>query len=274
MSATARTDAWSAGGAPAANYQRELVPVLFEPWARDLVAEADLRPGDRILDLACGTGIIARTATRGIDLSAVTGIDVNADMLAVARAESVSTRPPITWLRADATDTGLPDAAIDVAFCQQGLQFFPDRHAALTELRRVVAPGGRIVISAWTDPDSPGYAGFAPAFRHHIPHLPQAVDFLRAIFSLADPAELHDLLVAAGFHDVKITRESRMVRCASIAHWVTMFITAAPAPGLATITPAIRDRIAAHMARDLTEYVGPEGFAFPLAAHVATARSG
>ncbi|MFW6204951.1 MAG: class I SAM-dependent methyltransferase [Actinomycetota bacterium] len=269
---TARTNAWMTDGPYAENYQRELVPVLFKPWARDLVADADLRPGERLLDLACGTGIVARTAAQKANLKAVTGIDVNADMLAVARSESVSTRPPIAWRLADATDTGLPTGSIDVALCQQGLQFFPDRPAALTELHRVVNPGGRIAVSVWANPDSPGYVGFTPAFRRHLPDLPQAVGFVRAIFSLTDPAELYELLVAAGFHDVRITCRTHMVRCVSVAHWVTTFMTAAPAPGLATVTRPIRDRIVADMTPALTEYVGPEGLAFPLTAHIATAR--
>lgn len=265
---TAHTNAWTTD-APAENYHRELVPVLFAPWARDVVAEADLRPGERVLDLACGTGIVARTAAQSVELNAVIGIDVNADMLAVARAEPAPARPPITWLRADASDTGLPDATIDVAFCQQGLQFFPARSAALTELRRVLAPGGRIAISVWAD--SPGYPGFIPAFRRHLPDLPQAIQFVHAIFSLANQAELHDLLVNTGFHDVRITRKTRMVRCASVADWVTTFMTAAPAPGLATVPPAIRADIAAEMTRDLEAYLGPDGLAFPISAHVATA---
>lgn len=267
---TTRANAWTTDRLPAANYQRQLAPLLFEPWARDLVADADLSPGDRVLDLACGTGVVARTATQSANLNAVTGVDVSADMLAIARAESASAQPPITWQQADATDTGLPDGAIDVAFCQQGLQFFPDRPASLAELRRVMNPGGRIAISVWTDPDSPGYAGLIPAFRRHIPHLPQAVGFVRAIFALADPGELHDLLSAAGLQHVRITRKTRMVRCASVAHWVTAFMTSAPVPELATVTPTMRDRIIADINAGLTDYLTPEGLAFPLSAHVAT----
>lgn len=101
---------------------------------------------------------------------------------------------PIEWRRASAADTGLPDAAFDAVFCQQGFQFFGDRPAAARELHRVTAPGGRLLVSTWCDPDNPGYAPCAAALRRHVPEVPAAAGFVRAIFSLHDPRELHALL--------------------------------------------------------------------------------
>jgi SAM-dependent methyltransferase len=96
-----------------------------------------------VLDVACGTGIVARrAAARG---ARVVGVDRNAQMLAVARA----TAPAIEWIEADASALPLADDAFDHVLCQQGLQFMPDPAAAVAEMRRVLAPGGRLALSVW-----------------------------------------------------------------------------------------------------------------------------
>ena len=122
-------------------YERWLVPPIFTPFADDLVA--DVRPGDHVLDVACGTGIVARrAAAKGAD---VVGVDRNEQMLGVAR----DIAPEIRWLAADAAELPLPDVSFDWVFCQQGLQFMPDPAAAVAEMRRVLAPGGRLTVSLW-----------------------------------------------------------------------------------------------------------------------------
>jgi SAM-dependent methyltransferase len=122
-------------------YEQYLVPPIMAPYADDLVA--GVMSGDRVLDVACGTGIVARrAAARGAH---VTGADLNEQMLEVAR----SIAPEIRWIEADAADLPLADGAFDVVLCQQGLQFMPDPAAALAEMRRVLAPGGRLTVSVW-----------------------------------------------------------------------------------------------------------------------------
>ena len=122
-------------------YERYLVPAVMARFADDLVESVG--PGDRVLDVACGTGIVARrAAARG---ATVVGVDVNAQMLDVARAAD----PAVEWIEADATALPLADDAFDVVLCQQGLQFMPDPAAALAEMRRVLAPGGRLTVSVW-----------------------------------------------------------------------------------------------------------------------------
>lgn len=267
-----RESVWEQNRAPAENYERDLVPSLFEPWARELVELADPRPGERVLDLACGTGLVARfAAPRVTGSGAVTGLDVNPDMLAVAQRVAATVRPAIEWKHANAIRTGLPDAAFDVGFCQQGLQFFPDRLAALRELHRVIAPGGRVAISVWCDANSPGYAPFRTAFARHIPDNGDAVGFLRAIFSLDDADELRDLLGEAGFRDIQVERRTGTVRCASALAWARAFLNAAPIPGIATLPPDVLDRIATDVADALGEYIDGDGLAFPIDAHVALA---
>jgi SAM-dependent methyltransferase len=122
-------------------YERYLVTAVMAAFADELVEI--VRPGDRVLDVACGTGIVARrAAARG---AKVVGADLNGQMLAVARAAE----PAIEWIEADATALPFPDGAFDAVLCQQGLQFMPDPAAAVTEMRRVLAPGGSLVASVW-----------------------------------------------------------------------------------------------------------------------------
>jgi ubiquinone/menaquinone biosynthesis C-methylase UbiE len=161
---------WQFVGSVPENYERYLVPSIFGPWAEDLVEMAALRLGERVLDIACGTGIVARTAARKFDGSgSVVGLDLSAPMLAAARAAAAAEGLAVEWLEGSAVKLPLADAAFDVAFCQQGLQFFPDRVSALREMYRVLTPGGRLVLSAWGPIErSPGFAVLAEALTRHI----------------------------------------------------------------------------------------------------------
>lgn len=262
-------NAWETASVVAEDYDRQLVPLLFQPWVDDLVGRVSPQPGERVLDVACGTGVVARTAAPLVSAAGtVVGLDVNPDMLAVARRVTTPDGPPITWVRASAAETGLPDGAFDVALCQQGLQFFPERLAALRELHRVLAPGGRIALSVWCDSTAPGYPPFIPAFERHLTDPSAAVGFVRAIFALHHDRELERLLTTAGFRDVAITRSTRPVRCASPAAWAEAFLRAAP---VGTIAEPARSRIVADVTRSLQPLAGEDEFVFPISAHVATA---
>lgn len=132
-------------------YEERLVPVIFEPWAERLVEVAQVAPGDRVLDVASGTGAVARAAARRAGPGGVVvASDISAPMLA-----RFAERPPtpgaaaIDFVVSPAEAVPLPDAEFDVALCQQGLQFFPDRPAAAAELRRLLRPGGRLAVSVW-----------------------------------------------------------------------------------------------------------------------------
>jgi ubiquinone/menaquinone biosynthesis C-methylase UbiE len=134
---------WQFAGSVPENYERYLVPALFKPWAEDLVEMATLRSGDRVLDIACGTGIVARTAAKRLgDNGSVVGLDVSGPMLATARTAPEGAA--VEWQEGSAVKLPMSDATFDVVFCQQGLQFFPDRIATLREMHRVLsrADGG------------------------------------------------------------------------------------------------------------------------------------
>lgn len=132
-------------------YERWLVGPLFRPWAETTLEEVELSSGDRVLDIACGTGIVARLARERIgDAGHVVGVDISSDMLAVARAVA----PGIDWREGKAGALPLYDGEqFDVVVCQQGLQFFPDKPAAAAEMRRALAKGGRLAVATWRSDD-------------------------------------------------------------------------------------------------------------------------
>lgn len=135
------------------NYQLRLAPVIFEPWAEVLIGRTGLRAGDRVLDVACGTGVVTRRASRyAAEHGRVVGSDVSPAMLARAAAHpGVAGGAPIEYLEASAMDLPVTDGSFDVVLCQQGLQFFSDRPAAVRELRRVLRPGGVAGLAVWAE---------------------------------------------------------------------------------------------------------------------------
>lgn len=263
---------WNGVSVAAERYEHDLVPALFEPWATVLIDLADISPGDRVLDLACGTGVVARAAAqRVMPHGNVCGLDVNENMLAIAcRADT-----DIEWRQTDASRIDLPDASFDVAVCQQGLQFFPDRLAALRELHRVLAPGGRAVIATWcaVDGGDAGYTPIAAALQRHRPDDPAPLGFITAIFALSDPSELTRLIDQAGFDDITVERRTGTVRFPSAEAWVAAFLAAAPVPSIASLAPATRTAIIADAAAALQPYVTSTGIAFPLHTNIAWCRA-
>ncbi len=183
-------------GSAAALYQSFFVPTIATPVSGELLRAAALTPGERVLDVACGTGVITRAAAEQVGpTGSVTGVDLAPDMIEVA-TETPAAGAPIEWHRADAAALPLPDGSYDVALCQMGLMFMEDRPAALAEMRRVLIAGGRIVVN------TPGR--IQPMFEAMEQAIVDNLDpglgmFVTAVFSMHDPAELDGLLRDAGF---------------------------------------------------------------------------
>jgi ubiquinone/menaquinone biosynthesis C-methylase UbiE len=148
---------WQVTGSAAEVYERELVPAIFGPWAPRVVALAAPAAGERALDVACGTGVVARLVAERVGREGqVAGLDLNPGMLAVASGLPVA-GAPTGWVQASAVRMPFPDRSFEVVCCQLGLQYFPDRPAALAEMARVLAPGGRLAAMLWRSIDhSPG----------------------------------------------------------------------------------------------------------------------
>lgn len=185
----------------AENYQRYFVPAIGAPAARDLVDAADLRPGERVLDVACGTGVVARLARERVGPEGtVAGLDPNPAMIAVAR-EATPAESAIEWHEAPAESIPLPDEAFDGALCGMGLQFFTDKRAGLGEIRRVLAGGGRLVASL-PGPIPPPLEAMADGLARHVGA--ESAAFVHAVFLLHDADELRGLAADAGFGRVDV----------------------------------------------------------------------
>ena len=261
---------WQLDGDSAAAYEAYLVPAIFDPFARALVALAAPVAGERVLDLACGTGSVARHAVPCVAPGgAVTGADVNPGMLAVAAAAV----PGATWVEADAAAVPFADDAFDVAFCQHALMFLPDRAAVLRELRRVLAPGGRVAVSVWRGlAHNWCYEAIAAAMERHAGR--DAAAMMRSPFPDCDPEALRGALEDAGFTGVRLRLELGFEAWPSAAELVRREAASSPLAGpLAALAPASREALVAEVARALRDYTDDDRVVFPIEAYVATGRA-
>lgn len=235
----------SYGGTAPENYEKYFVPAIGRPLAEDLVARASLTAGERVVDLACGTGIVARLAADQVGPSGtITGVDMNPGMVAVAR----STAPagvPISWHEANAASLPLEDASHDAVLCQLGLQFFPDKLAALQEAYRVLAPGGRFVVNV-PGPEPELFAALAQAVARHVSD--QAAGFVHVVFSLHEPEELGRLLAQAGFGSVDATSSTTTLRLPEPTAFLWQYIHATP---LVSTIAALDDKQRAALEQDV-----------------------
>jgi SAM-dependent methyltransferase len=272
----AMTDQWQVAGNAAETYQHALVPAVFAPWAPLVVALAGPRPGDRVLDVACGTGLVARLAAQPAGRTGnVTGLDLNPGMLALAASLASSDAPtnaPITWLEASATNMPLPDAAYDIAYCQLGLQFFTDRAAAVREMYRVLVPGGRLGLMVWQGIQyAPGFGALASALARHVSS--EAADIMRAPFALAEAEPLRALVVAGGFHDIAIESVAGIVRFPSVSRFVQDYVRGSPLAGhVAKVPDKNRAALVREVGDALASHVTEDGLTFPIKAHLASAK--
>jgi SAM-dependent methyltransferase len=164
---------WQVAGSAPEVYERELVPAVFGEWAPIVVELAHPRPGERVVDVACGTGIVARIAAARVGpTGVVVGVDLNLGMLSVARSVMLTdsrSAAPIQWQEASADKLPFPGESFDIVYCQLGLQFFADRPAALREMRRVLGPEGRLALMVWRGiHESPGFAVLAASLEEHV----------------------------------------------------------------------------------------------------------
>ncbi|HEX6652686.1 MAG TPA: methyltransferase domain-containing protein [Thermoleophilaceae bacterium] len=242
----------SYGGTAPENYERYFVPAIGLPLATALVESAALSPGERVLDVACGTGVVARLAADQVGAAgSVTGLDVNPGMLAVAR--SVSSPAAIEWRESNAEDTQLPDAAYDTALCQMGLQFFSDRGRAMAELSRALVPGGRLVANV-PGPIPEVFQILHRAIGDHVS--PEVAKFISVVFSLEDPRRLEELVSGSGFREVSVRRDPRVLRLPPPEDFLWQYVWSTP---LAAAVGTLGDHERETLKRDVL--AGWEGLA-------------
>jgi ubiquinone/menaquinone biosynthesis C-methylase UbiE len=239
-------------------------------WGQDLVEVAAPGTGQRVLDVACGTGAVARAAAARVGATGhVVGLDLNPAMLAMAYRDG----PPIEWREGDATALPFAEATFDLICCHQGLRFFPDRSAALREMFWVLVPGGRLALGVWRRLEhQPFYAALTDALERYVSA--QAATSLRAAFTLGDAQELRALIADAGFREIHIRIRSRITRWPSLEEYVFGYLAGSPmAPAVAALDDTARNAMLEHITTLLESYGDDDGLAAPWESHVVTAHS-
>lgn len=261
---------------PAETYESYFVPAMSDPFTCLLLEIAAPLHGERVLDVACGTGSVARQVAPLVGPSGtVVATDINPGMLAVARSLPVPAGASIKWLEGDSIPLDMPDDAFDLVLCQQGLQFFPDRSSAAHGMYRVLAKGGRAVISVWQALRK--HPVYRTLFEEAARHLGVPLSALDVSFSLYDPDRLRRLLVDAGFQRVMIEPRSLMVRLPEPARFVYLTIAGAATsvPAVANLDPAARDELVKAIGKRaraaVRRYQDGDMLTFPMSTHIALA---
>jgi ubiquinone/menaquinone biosynthesis C-methylase UbiE len=242
---------------PAEVYEQYLGRSIADPFARVLLDHAAPQQGERVLDLASGTGSVARQVAPMVGRQGrVVAVDINPAMLAVGRAMSPAAGAAIEWLEGNAIDLDLPDAAFDLVLCQQGLQFFPDRVGAAREMRRVLMPEGRVAISVWqTLARHPVYEALFKATARHLGARMSAVD---VSFSFGDPEQLRAVLRNGGFDRIDIVPRSLDISLQSPALFVQLTVrgAATSVPAFARLDPRAQAALVKAVSGEMEPIIG------------------
>ncbi|MCL5994980.1 MAG: methyltransferase domain-containing protein [Chloroflexi bacterium] len=247
-------------------YEEFFLPALFQQWASQVADAAGIQPGQRVLDVACGTGVLARAVADRVGPSgAVIGVDLNDGMLAVAQRQAQH----IEWRQGRAEALPLDNGQFDAVVSQFGLMFFEDRRAALQEMMRVLRPGGRMAVAVWDSLErTPGYAAMTDLLRQLFGE--QIAVALHAPFVLGDTQALRDLFAGAGIPNAQITTRDGTARFPSIQSWVYTDIKGWTLADM--IDDAQFERLLQEAGRALQPFVTADGtVAFSAPAHIVTA---
>lgn len=197
-------------------YESFFVPALFQAWPAQLATLAGVEAGWRVLDVACGTGVLARHAADLVGQgNLVSGVDINEGMLSVARAKN----PTINWQQASAESLPFDNNLFDAVFCQFGLMFFDQPVQAVQEMYRVLLPGGRLTLAVWDAlENSPGYSALVNLLERLFGTA--IANELRAPYRLGKPGELTALLTATGITGFSVQSLPGTARFPSIDDWM------------------------------------------------------
>jgi SAM-dependent methyltransferase len=253
-------------GTAAEVYNSFFVPALFQEWAAPVAMAAKIKPGDRVLDVASGTGVLAREAAkRAAPGGSVVGLDRNDGMLAVAR----NIAPEIGWQKGMAESLPYPNDAFDAVVCQFGLMFFDDRAGALKEMWRVLKPGGHIAIAVWDALErTPGYADMVALLQRLFGDA--HADALRAPFVLGDRKILLELFEEAGIPGTRVETRHGTAVFPSLEDWVHTDVKGWTLADMIDDTQFETLRQAAN--ENLQHHAGADGSVkFPSPAHIVTA---
>jgi SAM-dependent methyltransferase len=250
-------------------YESLFVPALFEQWTKHLIDGAGVRDGSHVLDIACGTGVLARRALqRAGSGGRVVGVDPAPGMIAAAR----ELEPRIDWLLCGAEALEVDDETFDCVVSQFGMMFFQDRPKSVQEMLRVLKPGGSLALAVWNTVDNnPAYADIVSVLQQHVGTA--AADALRLPYSLGNADEVTAVLDHGGLTDVRVETRTEQARFPSSRHmveaelrgWLPLFDI--------FLSEAEIDNVLVESDKTLSRYAQASGEAvFPTSAHVITAR--
>lgn len=273
MSPTGTREGWQLEPNSAEAYERYLVPAMMARWADLLVDQAAPAPGTRVLDVGCGTGIVARRAAPRVGAGGrVVGLDLNEGMLAVARAASAAVRPSIEWRQGNATELPFPEGSFDAVLSQQMLQFASDPSAALREMHGVLAPEGRAALLVCRPiVHSPDYLAMAGLLGRHAG--PAAEAMMRSPFPTWTVEDLRALVAGAGFRDVRVRIDADCVRYPTAREFLRREAASSPLAGpIAVLSPDKREALIQDLEASLQSRRDDDGLVLPLEAYVVVAR--
>ena len=253
--------------AAAEAYESKFVPALFAEWAPLVVDAAGVSHGQSVLDVACGTGVVAReAANRGGASGRVVAVDINEAMLSVARRLSAD----VDWQTADACRLPFPDSSFDAVVCQAALMFFPDRIGAVREMTRVVKNGGTVAVQVWASLDAqPAYGRFVEVAVRHVG--PAVVDLLGSYWVMGDLERLESLFAEAGLTLTATKTHVGTARFGSLQELVRIEVESTPS--IDRITDDIYRAIVADACDALAQFETPDGkVEVPIVGHVVTGR--
>ena len=262
---------WQLAHDAAERYEQILVPAILGPAARSLVEWSDLRTGEAVVDIGCGTGAATRIAAECVGPSGHTaGVDVNSAMLEVGKSAARGLGARVEWFENSAYQLPFSDAEFDVALSAQTLQFLDDRPRALAEMRRVLRPGGRVAVSLWCEiRESPYFHALVQAVTTHVGT--ETASGLESAFALGDSEAIGTLLRDAGLRDVDATVKQLDLPLPRPGDFVPRHVSATPmAAGFSAASEEARSAVIDDVTEQLRQYETDSGVRVPFRMHLAT----
>jgi ubiquinone/menaquinone biosynthesis C-methylase UbiE len=242
-------------GAIPENYDRYLGPVIFEPYAEDLVSRLKSKKLDRVLEIACGTGIVTRRMRDALPANVeIVATDLNPDMFEFAKAK-FKTGESVDWQQADASALPFTDRSFDAVVCQFGYMFVPDKPAAMREANRVLKPGATFLFNVWDSFDANPFAQIAhTTIASFFDRFPPR--FYQIPFSLYDSKLVRELLRNAGFEKIEPFSETKPCRSRSAKEFATGLVRGNPVGTEATERGVDPEKIIEAVEKRLAERFG------------------
>lgn len=267
-----KREAWQLTAQAAEIYEQCVARYILGPWAPLLAEAARLVPGERVLDVACGTGVVARIAAERVGPGGqVVAIDLNPGMIAVARSRPASFGAQLEYFERNAIHLQFEKASFDVVLCQQGLQFIPDMALAMREMHRVLREHGRVALSVWNNVGPYNFAvgqALAELMGDDI------ADRFLASRRVPSRDDLERFATASGFSEVMVRVDRIDIHLPCLDEFVIQHLTATPvAPEIMAAGPAIREMLGARVVKLLARFADGANVCYPEETHVLTAQT-